>query len=111
MSENIAWNFSWIPTSARMKREGQARGPAPTPFGNSPVPPMGRAEGQSPSALFTIPQDWGIKGVEDNCGKSADWSQEEARRWTQPTLQLLGAGGLAALFCLSHIVLMGFLYR
>jgi len=25
---------------------------------------IGRAEGRSPSALLTIPQEWGIKGVE-----------------------------------------------
>ena len=38
--------------------------------------PWRRAEGQSSSALFTIPHDWGIEGVEDRsrrrCPPEAD---------------------------------------
>ncbi len=46
---------------------------------------LGRAEERSPSALITIPQEWGVKGVE---AANDEHRREDAWRWAQPTLPL-----------------------
>ena len=116
MREGMAWNVSWIPASAGMTEmaEWDAAGiwgvcnmgmmnQAPTPLRLSRATHWGVQRGFAPLRSYLPPRLGGLKERYEAASLRRLLYAKDLRCFT--------SGGLAALFCLSHIVLMGFLYR